>query len=709
MTLLDNPPAVQAAPPPARPLHPMDSARLLLSLLDLAHDSAAASAVYEDHFIEWAAPPTTLRRLVSALVYRDEATMLHSRRVALLAVGMAKHLGWDETAAGKLEVAALLHDLGKLGVPDHILHKPGRLTPEEQEYVLRHHHIGVDLLQACRLDREIVEMVWSAHTHGRIAGDDDSQACGRVSQGARLLAVADAYDSLRNDQSYRKGKTHDDTMRLLTERSGKEYDRNIVATLNRWIREEGQTFLADEAGRRLADTLTGAVDSDTVRQAGELSHVFSFLYLLETLYDGFCLVDDEQRFVVWNHGMEQLTGLSAQQVLGEPWTERMVTFQSEKRERLGERDCPLQRSLSTGVTLVQHLMVEHRRGGPCHEVEVQSIPLAAANGKMRGAALLFRDSKRHRENGQFRELQMAARRDPLTGVGNRGELEGRLARMVLARNENRTETPFSVIFLDIDHFKSINDTHGHTVGDRVLVNLTRLVSDELYSGETVCRYGGEEFVVLCPETDLSTAIQRAERLRTTITTAELAEPLQLSVTASFGVAQIETGDNLEQLLHRADEALYEAKRSGRNRTCFQSADPRTRPESHTDGAKQESRRDPFVQVNQFPARVAANMISRKLAGFIDDSAGDLKSVTPNRVDVHLGRPALFGGWGKASSRQPVRLVIDISEPRREGTHAAEISTITATVTPLGRIGREDVFQARALNVLQQLRAYFAVD
>ncbi|MCA9056571.1 MAG: HD domain-containing protein, partial [Planctomycetaceae bacterium] len=336
-----------SAPLAVRPVHPMDSSRLLLSLLELANDSAKASAVYDDHSIEWAAPPTTLRRLVSALVFRDESAMLHSRRVALLSVGIAKFLGWDEASIGKLEVAALLHDIGKLGIPDHILHKPGRLNPEEQEFVLLHHYIGVDLLQACRLDREIVEIVWSSHTHGRANGDDQSQLRGCVSQGARLLAVADAYDSLRNDQSYRKGKSHDETMRLLTEHSGKEYDRNIVATLNRWIREEGQSFLAEEGGRRIADTLSGAVDDETIRQAGELSHVFAFLYLLETLYDGFCLVDSDQRFVVWNHGMERLTGIGAQQIMGEPWARRLLAFQDEKRQPVRDRDCPLHKSLST--------------------------------------------------------------------------------------------------------------------------------------------------------------------------------------------------------------------------------------------------------------------------------------------------------------------------------------------------------------------------
>jgi diguanylate cyclase (GGDEF)-like protein len=353
------------------------------------------------------------------------------------------------------------------------------------------------------------------------------------------------------------------------------------------------------------------------------------------------------------------------------------------------------------------VLIEQRRSVQIHEVEVQSVPLVSHEGKIRGAALLLRDSKNRWDNGQMRELQMAARRDPLTGVGNRGELEGRLARMFLARNEGRATEPFSVIFLDLDHFKSINDTHGHAIGDRVLVNLTRLVSDELYSGETICRYGGEEFVVLCPETDLATAIQRAERLRSNIVAGELAAPLQLKVTASFGVAEFEDGDTLEQLLHRADEALYDAKRGGRNRTCYKSSDPNQQSGAQSEAAEPQAQ--PFVHTCEFRARVAEDMIRIKLAGFIDDNQADLKSVSPKQVLLHVGQKSLFGGWGKSIDKQPVQMQLDISDPRREGTHGAEVCTISVTVTPIGRPGRDEIFQARAITVLQRLRAYFAAD
>ena len=108
-----------------------------------------------------------------------------------LAVGIAEHLGWDENQLRQIEIAALLHDLGKLGIPNHILHKPGRLSPDEQEFVLLHHYIGVDLLQACRIDKNIVDMIWHAHTQGRVVNEAEAEGREAMPQGARLLAVAD--------------------------------------------------------------------------------------------------------------------------------------------------------------------------------------------------------------------------------------------------------------------------------------------------------------------------------------------------------------------------------------------------------------------------------------------------------------------------------------------------------------------------------------
>jgi len=123
--------------------------------------------------------------------------------------------------------------------------------------------------------------------------------------------------------------------------------------------------------------------------------------------------------------------------------------------------------------------------------------------------------------------------------------------------------PLSLIILDLDGFKAVNDTHGHAVGDRVLKALARCLEEHLRQSDRAVRLGGEEFAVLLPETGLPQALRLAERLRQAV--AALKVPPVERLSASFGVAQASPTDSPFSLLKRADEALYRAKRAGKNR------------------------------------------------------------------------------------------------------------------------------------------------
>jgi diguanylate cyclase (GGDEF)-like protein len=156
--------------------------------------------------------------------------------------------------------------------------------------------------------------------------------------------------------------------------------------------------------------------------------------------------------------------------------------------------------------------------------------------------------------------------DPLTGAYNRRGWSD-LGQREVAR-VHRSGHPMSVVMLDIDHFKSINDTWGHTLGDEVLISLVSRVEANLRDIDILGRYGGEEFIVLLPETDHRAAVQVAERLRSTIAaTPIIAQPQQLSITISLGIVTLspEEPTTFEQLTEMADTALYQAKRTGRNR------------------------------------------------------------------------------------------------------------------------------------------------
>jgi diguanylate cyclase (GGDEF)-like protein len=166
-------------------------------------------------------------------------------------------------------------------------------------------------------------------------------------------------------------------------------------------------------------------------------------------------------------------------------------------------------------------------------------------------------------------LRRASRRDALTGLYNRGAIDAALRHQWdLAA---RSGEPFSVLLIDVDHFKRINDNHGHAVGDRVLVHVASVIEAQARQADSVGRYGGEEFLIVAPQSGLDGAVQAAERLRR----AMEAEPIHarghdLRVTMSIGVASRREGDaNVEALVGRADRALYRAKGAGRNRVEFE--------------------------------------------------------------------------------------------------------------------------------------------
>jgi len=163
-----------------------------------------------------------------------------------------------------------------------------------------------------------------------------------------------------------------------------------------------------------------------------------------------------------------------------------------------------------------------------------------------------------------RRMESMALTDPLTGLLNRRSMEQRLREA--AHGFQRTGRVFSVVMADVDRFKRINDAHGHAVGDRVLRAVAGLFGERLRGHDAVARWGGEEFLLLLPETDLATACEVADRLRVTVE-ARLPETASLSesITLTFGVAVFDRPMRVDACLKKADEALYAGKAEGRNR------------------------------------------------------------------------------------------------------------------------------------------------
>ncbi|MDO9632788.1 MAG: GGDEF domain-containing protein [Humidesulfovibrio sp.] len=157
-------------------------------------------------------------------------------------------------------------------------------------------------------------------------------------------------------------------------------------------------------------------------------------------------------------------------------------------------------------------------------------------------------------------MEVTTRTDRLTGLANRRWLEEAMQTEVL--RARRYGKPFSVIMLDIDHFKNINDQFGHQAGDNVLIAIAGLLTRTARETDVAGRYGGEEFLLVCPETVVQVVAALAERLRAEFAATDF--PLVGQVTSSFGVAEFAQGDSMKSLVERADQALYRAKNSGRN-------------------------------------------------------------------------------------------------------------------------------------------------
>jgi diguanylate cyclase (GGDEF)-like protein len=167
-------------------------------------------------------------------------------------------------------------------------------------------------------------------------------------------------------------------------------------------------------------------------------------------------------------------------------------------------------------------------------------------------------------NRQREQLLLLATRDPLTGAGNRRGLDAKLTDVV--NTHRRMQTPACLVMLDLDHFKHINDAHGHAVGDRILKSITDIINLRIRVTDSLYRIGGEEFIVVLEGADLQHAAHLAEQLRTLVEANELvSDP---AVTISLGVAELRSGESPNDWLHRADEALYRAKDAGRNATSI---------------------------------------------------------------------------------------------------------------------------------------------
>jgi diguanylate cyclase (GGDEF)-like protein/PAS domain S-box-containing protein len=284
--------------------------------------------------------------------------------------------------------------------------------------------------------------------------------------------------------------------------------------------------------------------------------------LLDNLYDGVYFVDRGRRITFWNQAAERITGYTKSEVLGKRCADNLLRHVDDHGNSLCEGDCPLSYTLDDGLPRSAAVFLHHKDGYRL-PVAIGVAPITDHQGKIIGAVEIFRDnSATIAILEQLQELKDLAYLDGLTRIANRTYLQSFIAAKF--DEFQRLGWSFGVIFVDLDHFKQVNDTFGHQAGDLVLQMVAQTLVKNCRSFDLVGRWGGEEFLcVICNLKDANQITTIAARMRALVESSwvSLADG-SCGVTISLGVTLARPQDTLETLLQRAEAA-------GRNRIIYE--------------------------------------------------------------------------------------------------------------------------------------------
>lgn len=259
-----------------------------------------------------------------------------------------------------------------------------------------------------------------------------------------------------------------------------------------------------------------------------------------------------------NDAFTEVTGYSAEEVMGK--TPRILQKDGTDREELARIREALEKREPVRATLKNF-----SKSGKEYWVDLSMLPLKNHEGLVTHFASIQRDITEYKKLEQ--DLQILCRTDPLTTAANRRAFNETLSQEF--SRFKRSQKQYALIMIDLDHFKTINDQHGHSVGDQVLIEVTERCRDNLRVHDIMARLGGEEFCILLPYTDSTQAEKVAERLRAMIEKKPIiVDGLRLKVTISVGISLVSIHDeDGHQAMDRADQNLLTAKNSGRNQIC----------------------------------------------------------------------------------------------------------------------------------------------
>lgn len=545
---------------------------------------------------------STIECLATAIDAKDQITHGHIRRVQVYTMELAKLLKVSELEMEGLRAAALLHDIGKLAVPEYILNKPAKLTPKEFEKIKIHTLVGADILSAVEFPYPVIPGVLHHHERWDGKGYPSGLKDTEIPLPARILCLADFYDALTTDRPYRKAMDKEQVLQIIREESGKIFDPRLAhlfcvhidgfedavkavekgqrrlirlaagdtpgqpeisaarpqqAVLNQIASANREVLVFYEIARHLGRSLEIGDVLDIV--GNKLERLVSFtdlvIYLCDSKTDTLVAshVSGPHKEIFDGYSIPRGHGVSGWALANRRSLSNAnpaLDFDHDKLERV-----EVFKSLSVfplfreqdNLGCISFYSIEMNSFTEDHarimEVVSQQISESVFN------ALVYE---------QTREDSLT---DPLTGLPNSRYLyiflEQELAR---ARRQGHS---LSLLVLDLDGFKGINDNFGHQAGDQALREIGTLLRRTLRDSDTVIRYAGDEFIVVLPHTGLLEAQVLMSRLQDTLDQTEIdlngAARLRAGLSAGCSCYP-EEGNTMEDLIVRADRRMYDNKR-----------------------------------------------------------------------------------------------------------------------------------------------------